>query len=131
MPKKTNRRSAADAAFERELAVIKNQMLRELQQDSQKLLLQLQQQFTVSLQQELARNLTAQRSTTQGAATSPLGTLSGLLGSALRLKFSKPSRSTSSQETERSTQTQSQFRLSRSQQLAELTGALGKGESNL
>jgi hypothetical protein len=134
MPPRTRApRKTIDTAFARELAALKAQTLREIEKESQKLITQLQQQIATTLQEQLSRSLIAAPTSnaTFNATPSPLGRLSSILGSTLRLNFSKPSRSTSAQETERSQQAQSQFRLSRSQQMAELTRALGKGESNL
>ena len=134
MPTRTRAtRKAIDTAFAREIAALKVQTLRDIEKESQKLITQLQQQLTTTLQEQLSRSLIAASPSNAAfnATPSPLGRLSSILGSTLRLNFSKPSRNTTSQETERSQQAQSQFRLSRTQQMAELTRALGKGENNL
>lgn len=130
MAKRTGR-SAVQAAYERELQRMKTQLLRDLEQQSKQLLTQLQQQFAENLQAQLSESLVASYNgaSASSAATSPLGTLSSTLGSVLRLKLNKPSIDTNSQETDRSVTAQSQFRVSRSQQAADISSNLSKGDS--
>lgn len=116
-------------------AAEKSRILKQLQDEGDRLLKQLQQQFASTIAREMAQNH-GSGSTDAGSdsgsgsgSTGGSSNYSGLVSAATRFLFrSKPK--TTIQESTRSRASQQQFRLSQSQAAAEASAALSKAEKN-
>ena len=113
---------------------LRDQFIRQLTEESTKILAQLSQQFTQDLQtqatQVLQNAFAQQSSTATPTGTGDYSSAANLLSLGTRYLLSRPQQSHSSRETSRSQFEEEQFRLSRNQALAEATTSLGNGEKN-
>lgn len=118
---------------------LRDQFLRELTREAEAILKQLNDQFTQTLQMQLTQALSS--SIVPGDSTIPLpgagqpeagsiGSFGQLLSTGVRYLVSRPRTSTTVQETSRSIDAASSFRLSQAQMLAEMQAKLGGGEKN-
>ena len=133
---KTKTRNNQEAA--RLNDALRQEMLRTLEREANTLLKGLQSQFEKDLSRSLSESLrfidsnanTNSAGGGQGLGTSnAFASLTRVIGSVLRLRRS--SVRSNSQETTRSQEAFSQFRLSRAQSVAEASEALGAGERSL
>ncbi len=105
-----------------------NQLLQQLQNEGNRLIQQMRDQFARELLQQVRKSET-ETAGSSGADGASLSSFNALFSGAL--KFLSLGRSkTSAQETIRSSSTRQQFRLSQSQAAAEANAALVRGQKN-
>lgn len=109
---------------------LRDQLLRQLENEGEKLLKQMAAEFSQTLAGESQRVLKDVLSGMQsGEAFSSQG-VSNILSTALNYVVSRPRISSATQESSRSKTTEQQFRLSRAQQASEAASLLAQGEKN-
>lgn len=110
---------------------LRDQLMRQLESEAQKLLKQMASDFSATLANESQRVLKdALSGLSSGEFLSSQG-VANLLSSAVNYAISRPRTRTSTQESGRSRATDRQFRLSRSQAAAEAGASLARAERNL
>lgn len=113
---------------------LREQLLRQLESEAQKLLKQMMAEFTNSLASETQNILKSSLSGMTGAdgntGTDGLGA-ARLLSTAFSYALSRPKTTRNTLESSRSQQMESQFRLSSSQSAAEAAGTLSRGNKNV
>ena len=114
---------------------LRDALLRELEKEGEKLLKKMATQFTRDLEKEsgrvLQRLMGGSGSGGKASPVSPgLEAATNLIGSLISHAISKPRTSTSNRESDRSRSTESEFRLSRSQAMAEATAQLARSDRN-
>lgn len=125
----SSRRSASTDA-------LRDQFIKELMEESRRILAQMSQQFAQELQaqsSQMLQQLLSESSMTannSGGTTSPAESLSKLVSATTRYLVSRPRTSSSTVETSRSAYAEQDFRLSRNQTMAEAAAALNHGEKN-
>lgn len=106
--------------------------LRELEREGEKLIKSMLKQFTSDIEKEGTRAL---QSLLGGNGTGPampgVENLTSLVGNLVSYAINQPRSSTRSSESDRSRQTADQFRLSRTQAMAEATSELSRSDRNL
>lgn len=108
---------------------IREQFLKELENDANSMLRQLSQQFTQDIQSQLAQLAKdAASGTSQGSG---LAGSASLIATAARYLVSRPKLTQNTEESARSREADAGFRLSRSQALAEANMMIARGEKNL
>lgn len=110
-------------------------LLRELEREGEKLLKTMLKQFTSDIEKEGAKALqgllgVGGKSAAGGGSTG-IDNLTSLVGSLVTYAINQPRSSTSSAESARSKQATDQFRLSRTQAMAEASGELSRSDRNL
>lgn len=113
---------------------LRDALLRELEKEGEKLLKKMATQFSRDLEKESGRILQGLVGGTGGKAggsSNPgLETAANLIGTLVTYAISKPKTTTRTRESDRSAATAADFRLSRSQAMAEATAQLAKSERN-
>ncbi len=113
---------------------LRDVLLRELEKEGEKLLKKMATQFTRDLEKESSRvlqGLVSGGSTSSGNGASPgLEAAGNLIGSLITYAINKPKTSSRTRESDRSTATTNEFRLSHSQAMAEATAQLSKSDRN-
>lgn len=121
-------------------SALRDQFMQQLSREAEALLKQLNEQFTQQLQTQVTlalRSIVAgdqQVATPTGTGQPEAGTIAGvgqLLSTGIRYLVSRPRTSRTSQETSRSIDAASQFRLSKAQELAEMQAKMATGEKNV
>jgi hypothetical protein len=118
---------------------LRDQFLRELTREADALMKQFNEQFAQTLQTQMNQALQgivagdsqAPQSTNGQPEVDTLGSVGQLLSTGARYLISRPRTSRSTQETSRSYDAESSFRLSRAQALAEAQTHMQHGEKNL
>jgi hypothetical protein len=137
LPKNTSRRSGIDATIEREMEQYRNQILRELKREGERTIKQFQDELRKSLNDEIKKNVSSISSSSgngrgsTSAATDGIGGIASLLGGILNLYLSRPRISRTSSETERSRNEAQQFRVSRTQALADAAASMNAANKNI
>jgi hypothetical protein len=109
---------------------LRDQLLRQLENEGQKIIKQMASEFSSTLASESQRVIKdAIGSLRNGDAFSAQGAVN-LLSSAVNYAVSRPRVSSSTRETERSQTAEQQFRLSRTQAAAEAAASLNQGNKN-
>lgn len=109
---------------------LRDQLLRQLENEAERLLTQMAKQFTEQLANESQRVL---KDALNGLASGEMlneGRMGNLLATAVNYALSRPRTSRNTRETTRSQASDSQFRLSRAQAAAEAAAGLARGERN-
>lgn len=114
---------------------LRDTLMRELEKEGEKLLKKMATQLTRDLEKESGRILQGLVSGGGGsgknASLSPgLEAATSLIGSLISYAISKPKTTTSTRESDRSSASAAEFRLSRSQAMAEATAQLAKSDRN-
>ncbi|MEJ0009903.1 MAG: hypothetical protein WDN72_04860 [Alphaproteobacteria bacterium] len=109
-----------------ELDSLRTKLLDELESEARRMLTQLQQEFSDQLQAQSSDALDSFSQSLSGGGLS-----AGLIGAAAGELLDRPVIRTTSQETQRSLDAGTQFRLSQNQALAEAGTTLSKGNKNL
>ncbi len=122
---------------------LRDQLLRELEREGEKLLKRMASDFTADLSKQLQATLQQQLPAVSGGGGGGASSASGgfnastlfstssftnMLGSVINYAVSRPRTSTRTAESSRSQAMDQQFRLSRAQQTAELGVQLGRGD---
>jgi cytochrome c-type biogenesis protein CcmH/NrfG len=129
------RRNAIESTYERERDAQAQEYLRLLRRESEKLLKDFKEQIAQTMRQELEQSLRSASNSIQpsqgGASFAPsFSGVANFFTQALLIYLGRPKYSQFSSETQRSQQAATQFRASRSESLAELSGTLASGERN-
>lgn len=132
MPKYIRRTRSSNASSSDKL---RDALLRDLEKEGEKMLKKMASQFTRDLEKESSRVLQSLLPGGKGSSTSGLGSAgleaaTNLIGSLVTYAISKPKTTTSTRESDRSKNEDSQFRLSRSQAMAEATAQLARSDRN-
>lgn len=130
MPRRLTANERAEREYKRILESIRNEVRKDLERDTQKLLGDMRQQLVNELQNAFSNSTQQQSSSTGTGQFSSLNNLSRIVTSILRLT-AKPRTTTTTFETVRSQDAFSQFRLSRGQMAADMGSELSNGEKNL
>lgn len=143
MPRYISRRrinnTGLESTFARALDAQQQEYLRLLRRESEKLLGDFKESIARALREHMEQTLRASSNSGRSSASatgsndgfSPsFGGIANFLGGALRIYLGRPKYAQSTAETERSRQTQSQFRAARAESLAEMTSTLSQGERN-
>lgn len=114
---------------------LRDALLRDLEKEGEKLLKKMATQFTRDLEKESSRVLQGLLPGGKGSSGNALGSAgleaaTSLIGSLITYAISKPKTTTSTRESDRSQAADSQFRLSRSQAMAEATAQLARSDRN-
>lgn len=109
---------------------LRNQLMRQLENEAEKMLKQMTADFTKNLSSESQRVLKDALSGFSSGEAFSAQNMSNLFSTAINYVVSRPRTSTSTAETMRSKATDRQFRLSRAQNAAEATAGLARGEKN-
>ena len=114
---------------------IRDQFLRDLEREGERIVKQLSQQLTRDLEDQAGKFLTGASDSARsggGAIGFDAGaSLTRLFGSALTYVFSRPRVSRTTRETDRSKEADQRFKLGRRQALAEAGIELNRGDKNL
>lgn len=115
---------------------LRDALLRDLEKEGEKLLKKMATQFTRDLEKESGRVLQglvgggSSGGKAGGSLNPGLEVATSLIGSLISYAISKPKTTTSTRESERSLASTADFRLSRSQAMAEATAQLAKSDRN-
>lgn len=118
---------------------LRDALLRDLEKEGERLLKRMATQFTRDLEKESSRVLQGLMGSGSNSRGTSLGTSLGtagleaatsLIGSLVTYAISKPKTSTNTRESERSQGSAADFRLSRSQAMAEATAQLARSDRN-
>lgn len=114
---------------------LRDALLRELEKEGEKLLKKMATQFTRDLEKETSRLLQGLaggdgRGKSATGISPGLETAANLIGSLVTYAISKPKTSSRTRESDRSAASTAQFKLSRSQAMAEATAQLSRSERN-
>lgn len=114
---------------------LRDALLRDLEKEGERLLKRMATQFTRDLEKESSRVLqglmgSGSNSRGTGRGTAGLEAATSLIGSLVTYAISKPKTSTNTRESERSQGSAADFRLSRSQAMAEATAQLARSDRN-
>lgn len=109
---------------------LQEQFLRELTRESEKLLRQMSQQFSRDLESQSSQFLQGILGGGAGSGADGIPNFAGLFSLAGRLFAPKPKTTVTSNESARSREVDTQFRLSQAQSLAETGAMLSQGEKN-
>jgi hypothetical protein len=120
-----------------ETSALRDQFIRQLTAESEALLKQLSEQFNQTLQTQITQ-LTQTIVAGDGPAATPassnnvgtIGSVGQLLATGARYLVSRPRTSRDTQESSRSIDANSSFKLSQSQAASEMRAALGQGDKN-
>lgn len=139
MPRGTTRKSTTQNTYDRALESQQEDYVRLMRREAEKLIGDFKEQLERSMREEIANQMKQATQQLGGSAGASLDsssfapTASGIasfIGQAINIYLARPKYSQSSAESERSRQSLSQFRASRAESLAELTGTLSLGERN-
>lgn len=132
----STRKTTTENTYDRALENQQREFLQLMQRESEKLLRDFQEQLQQSMRAEIANQMKqVTQSGGMGSIDSngfapDIGGLVNFIGKAISMYANRPRYSKTTAESERSRQTLSQFRTSRSESLAELSGTLAQGERN-
>jgi len=113
----------------RSAAAEKNRILTQLQNEGDRLVQQLHDQFARELAKQMAQVSSAGNGSGGGGDSSAVSNYTALFSSAMRYLL-RPQAKTNMQETSRSREALQQFRLSQSQAAAEAQATLTRGQKN-
>ncbi len=106
---------------------LRDQFLKDLTQQAQTIMKQMQQEFSQDLQQQSSQIL----GLLNGEGNASGAGLGSIFSTASRFFFSRPRTRTSTRESTRSHEETDRFRLSQSQLMAEASEAMSRGDKNL
>lgn len=113
---------------------LRDALLRDLEKEGEKLLKKMATQFTRDLEKESGRVLQGLMGSGKGGdgavASAGLQAATSLIGSLVGYAIAKPKTTSSTRESDRSKAADADFRLSRSQAMAEATAQLARSDRN-
>lgn len=133
----TTRKTTTQSTYERLLESQQREFLQLMRRESEKLLRDFQEELQRSMREEIGNQMKQATQQFGGSAGADMGSfapsvggLVSFIGKAISIYASRPRYSETTAESERSRQTLGQFRASRSESLAELSGTLALAERN-
>ena len=133
----TTRKTSTQSTYDRLLESQQREFLQLMRRESEKLLRDFQEELQRSMREEIANQMKQATQQLGSAATGDtsmftpsIGGLVSFIGRAISIYASRPRYSETTAESARSRQTLSQFRASRAESLAELSGTLAVAERN-
>lgn len=134
----TTRKSTTESTYDRALENQQQEFLRLMRRESEKLLGEFRENLERSMREEISNQMKQATQQIGGGSGSldsssfapTVGGIANFIGQAINIYLSKPKYSQTTSESARSQQALSQFRTSRAESLAELSGTLSLGERN-
>lgn len=135
IPRARSGKTATENAYDRALESQQREFLTLMRRESEKLLRDFQEELQRSMREEIAAQMKQATQQVGGVVdatgfTPDVGGLVSFIGRAISLYASRPRYSETTAESTRSREARSEFRASRAESLAELSGTLAVAERN-